>query len=240
MSTHSPWRPAQQRAMSESPKVSEELESPPRRWPMTLVAVVALLVGLGLGNTFGTSGRDLHETEAQLETRSAELQAAREEAEKVGSAYDRSRLLLASERRAGTVSDEGLEALARDLASLAGHPVVPTRSGAAGKVMRAWVDVHGAEDLSSLRAIYTSDATMTAVQNGVQLLDAAGARDVARAARTALPADLSLATPVLGSGMFAVAGYTVSGWSGVATGVMVVKVVDGRIARQWLFLDGTW
>lgn len=238
MSTQSPWRPAQQRAVSGSATVVEELESPPRRWSVILVAVVALLVGMGLGNGFGTSGRDLLETEADLETRTSELQAVQEELQEVTSDYERSRVALTSETRAHTHTEEGLEALARQAALLAGHPVPPAR-GAAARVMWRWVHAHGAEDLAPLRATYSPDATLSATQDGVQLLAAEGARDVARTVRAALP-DLRLTTPVLGSGLFAVAGYTASGWAGDVTGVLVLRVVDGRVTQQWLFLDGTF
>jgi ketosteroid isomerase-like protein len=201
-----------------------------------LVAVVALLIGLGLGNAFGTSGRDLRVSEAQLDSRTSDLQAVREELDRAKQSYDRYRVLLSAERKARTRAEEGLEGFARQAARLAGHPVRPVRAGSASRVMGDWAAAQDVGDLQALRATYAPDASVSAVQHGVELLGAEGSRDVARTVRAALPGDLTLTTRVLHAGEFAAAGYAVSG----STGVMVIRVVDGRIAQHWLYLDGGW
>ncbi len=237
MSTQSPWRPSYSRNPDEPIEIHEELDSPPRRrWPMVVVAVVALLVGLGIGNMFGTTSRDLRDAEGQIDSATAALQVTERQRDRAEARADALRQDKATEATARTVAEEGLEATAHRLAILAGHPVGQGLSNRHGTLVTGLVDAATARDLAAVRRLSTPGATVTFSQNHVILIAGEGRRDAARALDSGLHGRVELTTDVVGEGQWAVAGYA----DAATTGVLIVRVVDGKFARLWITVDGSW
>ena len=236
MSAQSPWRPPQARA-AQSPPVHAEIESSPRRWPVALLVVVALLAGLGLGNVLGTSSRDLDAAEARLEQATATLEEARAEQAALQDRLDAVRATLTDATRQQTVAEEGVEALGKAAVADGDMPIGHDADldAAVRATVGDWTAAWRAGDRAALRRSYADGATTVFSQNRVRLLEVRGALPSARATATGLPAD-AVVTRTVQEGQFAALRYT----GAESSGVVVLHVVDGRVAQQWVFLDGVW
>lgn len=236
MSAQSPWRPSYSPNPDEPIEIHEELDSPPRRrWPLVLVALVALITGLGLGNVAGTSARDLDRSVARLDARTSELRVAQAGVDRAWARAEQMRQNLSVQSRQRATAEDGLEAFAREAAALAGHPATDVGPGQVG-VLRAWLGDLEARDGRALRASYAADVRLTITQNGVLLEEVAGVGQVVAAVRQALPSSVHATTRVLQRGQFAAAGYSTPAMSGV----IVVHAVDGSITSQWVYVDRRW
>lgn len=222
------------------PRIGEVLETPGRRVSMTFAVVIALLVGLGLGNVFGSTGRELGEAARELETRTSELEAARSEVARLSVSADRFQDLLVDASRQGSVAEEGLIALARRSVAAYYHPVrrrplVASADPAVPGLVGEWVRSYNQGDLHAHLSAYAPGAIVTYVQHGVQVAEDHGRAQIAQTARAAAPGRLRTSS-IVQEGEFVWMGYARAGSSGVT----VLRFSEGRIAQQWVLLDGSW
>lgn len=93
------------------------------------------------------------------------------------------------------------------------------------------IDAMNAGDEAALAAIFSPDAEVFFIQDGVELGSYEFADVIAR--EMAGSTGLALTSEVVQHGDYASAGYT----EGETDGVMVVEVVNGKIDNQWIFID---
>lgn len=242
MSTQSPWRPAYTRNPDEPLEIHEELEAPSRRrWPIVAVAIVALLAGLGLGNlTFGATAEDLRVTEGQLQT----AQVERDEAQTVLESTSRAEALLESrvDRITGALVREAID---RDALVLAFARAVEEGSGpaASGNSPDAATAALVDDLFSSLNAwqldrhvrMYAPDAVFTFyLATSGEKFEFTGRSGV----RGMLLSDGRPHVRVR-SGMYQSSDVVWFRYQEThSSGVMVMRVVDGEIARHWVVVTG--
>jgi hypothetical protein len=234
MSTQSAWSPAQ--PQQPAPSHKDILETPPRRWPKAVIAVVALLLGLGLGNAFfGDEGRmdnNLDRLEAltgRLDRANAEIDRLRE-----GDTLPAALVEVRAERAA--LASE-LDQAVLDGAQLftAGLPESADRAPASPTVRRLLAEHVAATNAGSvhrLLATFTPDGvlTMLAPSIGGWRADYRGT-EIAAGLRTLGQQRLRL-TDLTQHGDFVWARYGGS----PDQGVVVARVESRRIAHLWALL----
>jgi len=93
------------------------------------------------------------------------------------------------------------------------------------------IDAMNADDEAALAAIFSSDAEVFFIKDGVELGSYEFANVIAR--EMAGSTGLALTSEVIQHGDYASAAYT----EAESAGVMVVEVLDGKIDNQWIFID---
>lgn len=241
MSTQSPWRPTYSRNPDEPIELHEELDSPPRRrWPIVAVAVVALLVGLGLGNlTFGATAEDVRVANGRLETAQVErdeAQAAARTASRAEATADRRLERVAEDlAREGTDRDALVVALARAVEEQ--RPAATGRSPAPATVdvvedmgasLNAW-------QLDRHVAMYAPDAVFTFyLADSGEKFEFTGRSGV----RGMLESNGRYHVRVLGAIHQAADFVWFRYQETQSSGVTVMRVVDGQVARHWVVITG--
>lgn len=240
VSTQSPWRPAYSRNPDEPIEVHEELDSPPRRrWPMVAVAVVALLVGLGLGNViFGATAEDVRVANGLLETAQVERDEARTAAKTAtrSEATAERRLEQVAEdlAREGTDRDALVIALARAVGAQ------PTGAGAtpdpaAVKVVEDGMASLNAGRVDRLVAMYAPDAVFTFyLADSGEKFEFTGRSGVRGMLESNGRYHVRARGPIHQAGDFVWFRYEETHSSGVT----VMCVVDGKVARHWVVITG--
>lgn len=202
-----------------------------------VVAVVALLVGLGLGNVWGSSARDRADLAGQLDDRVVELEVAEARIADLEARADRFQSLLTEAARVRAAAEEALGGFARAAAADRDPGgAVDAAAADTSAALGAWVRVVRSGERAALTRSYAPGALVSFEQHGVVLAGATGARQAGDVVRELVPADLRLAGPTRAYGGFAAVGYV----HAAGTGIVAVRVVDGLIVRQWFFLDGSF
>jgi hypothetical protein len=234
MSTQSTWPPA--KPQQPAPSSKDILETPPRRWPKTLIAVVALLLGLGLGNAFfGDEGR-MDSNLDRLEALAVRLDRANEEIDRLreGDTLPAALVEVRAER-AALASELDQTVLAGAQLFTAGLPESADRAPASSTVRRLLDEHVAATNAGSVRrlmATFTSDGvlTMLAPSLGGWRADYRGT-EIAAGLRTLGEQRLRL-TDLAQHGDLVWARYGGS----PDQGVVVVRVEGRRIAHLWTIL----
>lgn len=215
----------------------EELTSPRRRRSVVVVAILALLLGLGLGNVLGSAARDRDALSAQLDDRAVELEVALARVDDLELRAERFRTLLTEESRARVTAEEDLAGLAR--AAAAGRAPGEASDETTARTVSAldrWLRAMRSGERAEIVQAYAPAAVVSFQQQEITLARATGARRSGDLVAEYVQTDLRLAGPVRAHGGLAAAGYA----HRAGTGVIAVRVADGRIVRQWFFLDGSF
>ena len=215
----------------------EELASPTRRRSVVVLAIAALVLGLGLGNVFGSSARDRDDLAGQLDDRTVELEVTQARTADLEDRVEYFRRLLVEEARARAAAEEDMAGLAGAAAAGrdAGEPPDGTAARTSAALVR-WVLAVRSGDRAELVDAYAPRAVVSVQQHEITLVRTTGAGRAGALAAQSLLSDLRLTGRVRAHGGLAAAGYVHS----AGTGVVAVRIVHGRIVRQWFFLDGSF
>jgi hypothetical protein len=235
MTTQSTWPPTPPDRPEPVRPPKEILETPQRRWPKTAIAVVALLLGIGLGNAFFDDSSRLDDSLDRLEALTGQLDRANAEVARLradGTLPDA--VVSARAERAALASE--LDRAVIDGAALfaAGLPDVADRSPATPAVkdlLGTYVAATNEGDVERLLSTFTHDGVLT-----LEAPMIAGYRTDFRG--TEIGSDflgrgkysLRLTSPVAQDGSFVWARYRQSG----DEGVLVLRLDGRRIAHAWI------
>lgn len=241
MSTSTPWRPeAKEQEVLRTPK--EVLDKPPRRWPVPLMVLLAVLLGMGTGAWIaGNNERALDTTAERLVEVSERLEAARDdlatarddlataEADLLRLQGVEGRALAARRDHAAALEDqEQVVFAAAELfdALPAGATSGLTASPRDQSVLERAFVAANAGDEAGFRGTFTRDGRMTFV--------AAGLREELRGDEIGQAASPRLHLRLVGeptqTGEFLWSRYDETG----SSGVVVTELQGGRILHQWL------
>jgi hypothetical protein len=214
--------------------VEEELSSSSRQWPTVLVGVLALLVGLGLGNaTFGSSLREeVEATSDELAARTTELRQADRTIGRIERKY-------ADQWHQRALVGQDLEATIEAL----GDVFTETRSATgAWEPLRADSDVVGLVErhvrtgnaglVDQHMATYADEPVVTTLR-GLRQNEAVGAPEIQAAIGTRFAGGVRITTPVYQREDLAWAGYRDS----TTTGVLLVRLRGRKIAHEWFLVQ---
>lgn len=212
----------------------EVLESVPRSWPTALIAVLALLLGLGVGNVLFRDGRQLEETAARLEVASDRLDAANQEITRLRHEEFVRRLELERVTLAELDARRERDFLAADLdhtaVALAGlsdalSADFPAANPTAAAVIEQAMAAARAGDMTRFAAAFTRTGVITAYEPGLRLEWVGPELELVGRHPT-----LTLTDELTQAGDFVWTAYSDS----ESTGVLVFRLEDGRIAHQWV------
>lgn len=233
MSMRTAWRPEPK----EPPVVrtpEEVLDKPPRRWPVPLMVLAAVLLGMGAGAWIGGNNEQALDATAQrLVAVSEQLETARTDLSKAQA--DLTRLqgvqrLAETARRDHAVALENLEQVVFAAADMFDRlPAGAVRRVPVPRdlaVVERSVANANAGDEAAFRALFTRDGWMTFVSAGLH--QEFRGDDVALAVAT-LPR-LRLVGEPAQTGEFVWSRYAQAGTSGV----LVTRLQGDKILHQWL------
>jgi len=235
MTTQGTWRPNESTQPSPQPK--EILETPTRRWPKALIAVVALLLGIGLGNAlFGGELRmdtsldrlevlteQLHRANAEIarlrteEQLPAALVAARAERSAIAAELDQAIVDGTTMFAAGLPANAERFPASPAVTDLVDDYVTATNDGAAGRLL----------------ATFTPDGVLTLMtpQIGGWRSDYRGT-EIGSGFLAGKRYHLRLTSPIAEYGSFVWARYA----ENADEGVLVVRLQGRKIAHAWVVL----
>ncbi len=241
MSTRTPWRPEPQE--QPVPRTPEEvLDKPPRRWPVPLMVLLAVLLGMGAGAWIaGNNERALDATAQRLVELSEQLESVRGE---LATARDdltgaRARLvrLHGVEQAADTARQDNAAAL-EDLEQVVlaaaemfdGLPARVTTGLAPGRrdlsVLERSFAAADAGDQEAFRRTFTRDGWLTIVFGGLH--QELRGDEIGLAVRSLV--DPKLVGEPAQTGALVWSRYRAADTSGV----VVTRLRDDTIAHQWL------
>lgn len=234
MSTQTPWRPeATDPLVLKTPE--EVLDQPPRRWPVPLMVLVAVLLGMGSGAWIaGNNERALDATAQRLVEVSEQLATARDELATAGDEVNRLQgveRLAATARRDNAAALEDLEQVVFAAAEMFDDvgPAAMARLTATPRdlaVLRRSFALANAGDREGFRSLFTRDGRMTIV--------AAGLHEELRGDEVGLAVSplprLRLVGEPAQTGEFLWSRYEET----TSAGVVVVRLQGSQILHQWL------
>ncbi|MGN6574961.1 MAG: hypothetical protein ACTHKG_04680 [Nocardioides sp.] len=235
MTAQSTWPPTQPDRPEPMPPPKEILETPQRRWPKTAIAVVALLLGIGLGNAFFDDSSRLDDSLDRLETLTGQLDRANAEVARLR-ANDTlpDAVTQARAERAALATELDRAVVDGATMFMAGLPGVVDRSPATPAVkdlLATYVAATNDGDVGRLLSTFTHDGVLTLMAPMI-----AGYRTDFRG--TEIGSDfltrgtyhLRLTSPVAEAGSFVWARYRLSG----DEGVLMLRLQGRRIAHAWV------
>lgn len=246
MSTGTAWQPG-----AEEPLVlttpADVLDKPPRRWPVPLMVLLAVLLGTGAGAWIaGNNERVLDSTTERLVEVSDQLEAARGELATVrddlATAQDTLTRLQGAERRALQARRDHAAAL-EDLeqtvvASAALFDALPPSataglSPAPGElaVLTSSIAAANAGDAEGYRGTFTRDGRLSMI--------AAGLRNELRADDLGTVVSPSPRLRLVGAPAAIKSFIWTRYQESSSSGVMVTRLQDGKILHQWIVVR-TW
>jgi hypothetical protein len=212
----------------------ETLQTPDARGHRVGVAVAAFLLGVGLSQAVvALEGADPGAPPSEgldAERRVALRREARAEEEQ------RQELLSDRSRRLAVV-EEGLVAFARETVGAVSAPGYSCSLTTADRPVRAaltsWQRALRSGDERAMRKVYSRGASVVFLQAGFVLYRAEGASQVALRVSDLMTRRLELTARIVGEGQFAGVRYA----DDRSHGIVLVRVLDGRIAEQWVIVD---
>lgn len=237
MTIQAPWRSAR-RTRTEQP--AEILEARGTHWPVLLLVVVALLLGLGLGHTvFGADADRLRETGRRLDAVSEQVRVLQQSVRDLGA-----REATMSQRVAE--SDQQSTGLVVTLGSLlrAGHGATVSRPEPAGPRVVHLVDAV-TSDVPLRQGASPSYATDAVLHNFLDGREVRGAADIARYRAEPHGFRMTRTGPVRRIGSYAAAPVSafvpfddamahLRAWGVRRPATLLVRIDHGRVTREWL------
>lgn len=241
MSTRTPWRPeTKEELVRRTPK--EVLDKPPRRWPVPLMVLLAVLLGMGTGAWIaGNNERALDTTAERLVEVSEQLEAARDELsttrdDLTTAEADLGRLRGAERRSLEARRDHATALEDQEQVVVAAAELFDTLPAGATAGMapapRDWAVVErsfataNAGDAAGFRDTFTQDGRWTVVAAGLR--EELRGDEVGQAATP--PPRLRFVGAPAQTGEFLWSRYDETG----SSGVVVTELRGDKILHQWL------
>lgn len=232
MTTQGTWRPNESKQPAPPPK--EVLEAPRRRWPKTLIAVAALLLGIGLGNAFFGGELRMDSSLDRLEALTEQLDRANAEIARLRAAEELPPALVAARAERAAIASELDQAIVDGTSMFAAGLPTNAEKYPASPVVTKLLDryVTAANDGAAQRLLstFTPDGVLTLM--APQVADWRVSYRGTRIGSDFLAANryhLRLTSPAAEYGSFAWARYAES----ADEGVMVVRLQGNKIAHVW-------